>query len=215
MNLLQNRNYKRVAPLAVLLGGLLAASVTMAGGGGHHGGYGDDDDDYDRDEPRFEDRGDSLRAWLEVDDLYRNRNVRVEIEAHADVDIECVRYQGYGGNNRRIRREIEVEVEGDETFSRHSIRGDELDVWVETDDIADELEDRYEDHDDDDDYYGRGDLCPNNYRLSRVSSVQFSDAKIEVKQGNREVETWLCSFDDDTSNGTVPRDEVDCHRLND
>jgi hypothetical protein len=213
----KNRTHTRFAAVALCLGGLLAASVTFAGGthspsayydDDGYGRYHDDDDDgfgrrgkRNLREPRFYDRGDQLRADVQVRGLRRNRNIRAKLDATALVEIECSRSNRYWGGGDRLRRRLWLEVDGVEFFSRHRIRNGRLDIDVETDDIRSELRG----------YYG-SDLCPGRAR-ARVHSVQFSDARLQITQEGRSVETWLCSFDRNTRNGPVPRRNVECVTL--
>ncbi len=204
MKFLQQRNYKYISALSIVFGGMLMASIAVAsngyGGGPHGGGHHGDDGYHEKHqkEPRFVDRGDSLRARATVRNLNRKRNVRVELEAEAEVEIECVHK---GAHHKRYIREINIEVDGSEFYSRHKVHDGRLDVRVETDEIDEYFLD---------DYYGHA--CKKNYN-AYVREVAFSSAKLEVRQGHREVVTWLCSFDRDTNNGPVPRSNVDCVTL--
>ena len=212
MNLRNNHRIgTRLASVALCLGGLLAASVSVAGDNDYrgHGSYNDDDDNYgyhnrNRREPRFFDRGDTLEAKIDVRGLRRGRSVRAELEATAEVEIECQRRgRGHGhghGHGNRYTRKIDIEVDGTEYYSSRHIRGNRLYVEVETDELEYELHHYY------------GNVCPGHSR-GRVESVRFSDAKLEIRQGGRDVVTWLCSFDYDTRNGEVPRRNVDCVTL--
>jgi hypothetical protein len=188
--------YTRLSIVTLALGGLLATSVAFAAppdgrGRGHN-----------QKDPRFTDRGETLRATGEVRGLDKRRNTRIEIEAEARVRVECRRRggggHGHGGGNS-FHKTIDVDLDGSRFYRRDDIHGNRLDFRVETDRL-DDLEDYY------------GNVCPGNYR-AEVQSVRFSNAKVEVRQGNREVATWLCSFDRDTENGTVPSRNVDCYEL--
>jgi hypothetical protein len=196
----RKRIYTRISTVTLALGGLLAASVAIAAphpdgrGHGHHR----------QQDPRFTDRGDTLRATGVVRGVDDRRDARVEIEAEARVRVECRRRggghgHGHGHGGGSFTKTIDIDVDGSKYYNRRSIYGNRLDYSVQTDRIYN-IEHYY------------GDLCPRNYD-ARVQSVRFSSAKVEVRQGNREVMTWLCSFDRDTRNGSVPRDNVDCYRL--
>jgi hypothetical protein len=191
MNLRKNRKYRGISAVTVCLGGLLTASVVIAGGG--YGGAYADDDGYQQ-EPRFIDTGDELRAETRIRGLNRSRDVRVELDAEAEVNIECVR-SGY--NPRSFRREINLRVDGVKWYDRYNVDRGRLGVRIETDDLERNF----------DGYYGSA--CPRGHR-ARLRSVQFSNAKLEVRQGGRNVVTWLCSFDRDTINGPVPDRAADC-----
>jgi hypothetical protein len=165
MTILDKRNYKRFGAAAFGLAGLLAASVATAGHGGYGGGDDDKKDEDDKDdkhgkkEPRFEDRGDSLRATARVRGLKHNKNVKVELTATARVKLECDWKGGHGNDNKKKKdkdytKNFEIELEGEEFFSKKDIEDGKLRIEVETEDARDALED---DHDggkwgDDDDY---------------------------------------------------------------
>lgn len=236
MTILEKRNYKRFGgAVSVGFAGLLLASVAVAGYGEPGGwndddkdgwndddkdddkkddrdGWNDDDDKKDDDddrkhnqkEPRFDDNGDSLEAELEVRGLKDKGRVRAELEATAEVEIEC-RHRGKGhgkGKKKDFDKEIDIELEGVEFFNKNKIRHGRLDIDVETEEAEDALDDKY----------GHDGGCPGGYDR-RIKRVAFLDAKLEIEQGKREVVTWLCTFDDETRDGDVPRRDVDCHRL--
>jgi hypothetical protein len=245
MTILGKRNYKRLGgAVSVGFAGLLLASVAVAGHGEPDGwndddkdGWNDDDDKKDDDrrdkddddkddddkdgwnddddkkggkgkqrEPRFEDEGDSLKAEVEVRGLKNKGRVRAELEATAEVEIEC-RHKGKGhgkGKKKDFEKEIDIELEGTEFFNKNQIHGNRLDIEVETEEAEDALDDKY----------GDDGGCPGGYDR-RIKKVQFLDAKLEVEQGKREVVTFLCTFDDPTRDGDVPRRDVDCHTLYD
>lgn len=185
-------------------------------GKGDKDGWHDDDDDgkggkgkgkNDR-EPRFEDEGDSLKAELELRNLKKNQRVRAELEASAEVEIECRSNKGGKGKgkgkgkDKDFEKELDIELEGVEFFNKNSIKGNRLEIEVETEEAEDALDDKY----------GHDGGCPKGYDR-RIKKVSFLDAKLEVEQGKKEVVTWLCTFDDPTRDGRVRDRDVDCHRL--
>jgi hypothetical protein len=235
MTILEKRNYKRFGAATFGLAALLVASVATAGHGGYGGDPSEDDDDKDEDdkdddkkggkhkEPRFEDEGDSLRATAVVRGLKHNKNVKVELNAIAKVKLRC---EDKKNHKKNYTKTVEIELEGEEFFSKKQIDDGKLRVEVETEDAEDALRDYDDDkgdddkdndwgdkHDDDDkDYEDYG--CGKKYD-TKIKQVRFLDAKLEVRQGNREVVTWLCTFEPPTRDGEIDRDDVECHKLND
>lgn len=236
MTILGKRNYKRLGgAVSVGFAGLLLASVAVAGYGDRGGwndddksgwnddddnkggkkgskdGWRDDDDDKggkkgskkgNQKEPSFDDKGQSLEAEVEVRGLKNKGRVRADLEATAEVEIEC-RHRGKGNSKKKnFEKEIDIELEGREFFSDKKIRNGRLDFDIETESARRALDDKY----------GHDGGCPGGYDR-RIKRVAFLDAKLEVEQGNRDVVTWLCTFDKKTRDGDVPRRDVDCHRL--
>ena len=223
MNILQKRNYTFIGALAIGCAGLLATSMAVAGpeGGGYGGdkyedddGYGgdkyEDDDGYGgkgkgkKQEPRFEDEGESLKAEALIRGLKRDRDVRVELEASAKVEIECRgkgKGKGWGkGWGKGKTKQVWLDLSDVQHIKKHKIEDNRLYIEIETEDAEDELE-----HDWDD--YG----CDRRDR--NIKQVRFYDARLRVKQGKHEVVEWLCTFDPPTRDGDVARKDVECHTL--
>jgi hypothetical protein len=227
MTILQKANYKRIGALAIGLAGLFA---TSAAGAHNPDGYGSDrgdryGDDYGDDrgdryghdrgdrygdkrqkEPRFTDNGDSLLAKAEIRDLHRGRDVKVELTGRAKVEIECRRKGGRGhgrgyGRDRDFKRDVWIDLEGLEHFSRREIRGNSLYIDIETDRARHEL-DRY--------WGGYG--CSGRDWDRRIGEVWFESATLKVTQGGRTVVHWECEFDRLSRNGDIPRRDVKCYR---
>lgn len=173
-------------------------------------GWNDDDDDgkkggknrNDR-EPRFEDKGTSLQAEVEVRGLKKNQRVRADIEATAEVDIECRRRGGYKGKGKKsFSKELDIELEGVEFVPRNKVYGNRIEIEVETEKAKNALDGKY----------GYDGGCPRGYDR-RIKKVGFVDVRVDIGEGKRKVVTWLCTFDRETRDGKISPRDVDCHKL--
>lgn len=193
MNVLENRLSTHVAAVAVALGALVIGTAAVASDGE------DPNTPIMLDiEPLFEDEGESLRAVGEFRGVSRKHGARVMLVATAEVVIECWR-----SGETSFHKRFELTLEHVDRIPKHEIKGNRIDVDIETEQAKVALFA----------WYGPQETCPNGWN-HYIEEVSFLDARVEIQQRHTDVAKWLCTFDVPSNDGTIQPEDVDCQMLN-
>ena len=144
---------------------------------------------------RFVDLGSSLAASADVFGLDRKRDAYVSLGATAELDVVCINPAGKEVPSQKPNA-VEVEVEGFAYYPHFAIHFGRLDIDVDTERVAKQIA-------------GAPD-CPNQNWTERVDKVEFRDAELRIRQGNKIALELYCVFNPSTTNGTVPNNRVKC-----
>jgi hypothetical protein len=143
-------------------------------------------------EPAFRDQGLFLNSAASLAGL-GNDDVLVTLSATANATATCT---NQGGNQAPGQNPAPVSVSGSQSIPAEEIKNGNVAFNVTTESPVTPIP-------------GAPD-CPNPNWTEDITDLSFTSATITVEQGGAIVLTVSCTFSEPTTNGAVPREDVDC-----